>query len=357
MNIGYLYPAVDYPPTTSTSVVAFHFSKQFSERGHRLYSFYGYTNPMINRCKFINFIRKVDAVFFRPSGPLFWDVLTLIKLIRPSLPIVWQLEFFANEGIRSPWYLPDIEKRWMFYTKFVDGIICISKEVHDYASRFRNVRENCLVPNGSDPIMFSPERASKGIFHDLDGCTKILWLGSGRYAWHDLDVISRLAKKFLQIDKNVKFILITKLSALTKRSDFRGENIVILDQISHLSAPKYIAAADICLCLYNKAYYKKAFPRIGFFQSPLKLFDYMASARPVIASSLGQIARVIRDGENGLLTDNSIDDIVQKILYLTKNKKRSEEMGSAARRDVIEFYNWGRAAEQAIDVFKKVVYK
>jgi glycosyltransferase involved in cell wall biosynthesis len=42
-------------------------------------------------------------------------------------------------------------------------------------------------------------------------------------------------------------------------------------------------------------------PVENFYFSPLKLFEYLAMGKPVVASDVGQISEVIRDGDNGVL--------------------------------------------------------
>jgi glycosyltransferase involved in cell wall biosynthesis len=72
----------------------------------------------------------------------------------------------------------------------------------------------------------------------------------------------------------------------------------------------------------------------------------MSCAKPVIASNMGQISAVIKDNKNGLLTDNRIDDIVEKILKCKNNPNFSENIGNQARKTVIDYYNWDRAVKQ-----------
>jgi len=103
-----------------------------------------------------------------------------------------------------------------------------------------------------------------------------------------------------------------------------------------------MAAADVGLCIYESIdFYKE------FFFSPLKLYDYMASGLPVIGTGVGQIKAVIEQHDNGMLTDNSSKDIVEKILFLKRNRQEAIDMGRKGRQAVAEVYNWARIAEQS----------
>jgi glycosyltransferase involved in cell wall biosynthesis len=112
--------------------------------------------------------------------------------------------------------------------------------------------------------------------------------------------------------------------------------------------PSYIASADACLCLYHDFPWSK----YGFHLSSLKLFDYMASGKPVIASQLGQLATVIEDGKDGLLTKNDVNTIYQKILFCLENQEQAARIGLSARQKVIDFYNWERVAKSTLEVIE-----
>ena len=100
------------------------------------------------------------------------------------------------------------------------------------------------------------------------------------------------------------------------------DNVIILGPKEYLSLPPYLASADLGLCFY----YDEELG-VKFYRSPLKLFDYMASGLPVIASKVGQIAEVIKDQHNGILIENNnIDEIVKNILFFKNNPGRAGEI-------------------------------
>ncbi|MDO8525543.1 MAG: glycosyltransferase family 4 protein [Candidatus Omnitrophota bacterium] len=66
--------------------------------------------------------------------------------------------------------------------------------------------------------------------------------------------------------------------------------------------------------------------------TPVSLIEAMASAKPVVATSVGGVIDIVRDGENGLLAGpDDADDFSDKIISLLKDGKRREEMGLKGR--------------------------
>ena len=66
----------------------------------------------------------------------------------------------------------------------------------------------------------------------------------------------------------------------------------------------------------------------------------MASGLPIIGNDAGQIKFILEENKNGLLTNGSIDDIAEKIIYLKNNKTIASEMGVRSREAIDEKYNW-----------------
>jgi glycosyltransferase involved in cell wall biosynthesis len=66
----------------------------------------------------------------------------------------------------------------------------------------------------------------------------------------------------------------------------------------------------------------------------------MAMRKPVIASNKGHVPDIVSNSINGLLTDNSPDDICKKILYLKSNPYIAKAIGKKARDTVLRKYDW-----------------
>jgi glycosyltransferase involved in cell wall biosynthesis len=74
-------------------------------------------------------------------------------------------------------------------------------------------------------------------------------------------------------------------------------------------------------------------PSIVIENSPLSVYEAMASARPVIGSKAGGIPDLVSDGENGyLFTAGDHEDLRRKIVQLLSDKEKSETMGVNGRR-------------------------
>ncbi|MCP4623024.1 MAG: glycosyltransferase family 4 protein, partial [bacterium] len=207
------------------------------------------------------------------------------------------------------------------------------------------------VPNGSDPGLFAPDNRAATALSDLDGKFKVLWMGNSESSWQGVEVIIETARQMEHSDPDVVFVLFTGVSS---RRFPVLRNLFVMRQIPYHDCPYFLVAADACLCLYHSCDWM----RPGFYFSPLKLFDYMAAGKPVIASAAGQISDVIQDGKNGLLVhDNNIDTIIARLRELKADAALRQRLGSAARKAVIDFYNWERVAEQTETVLLDVCGK
>ena len=91
------------------------------------------------------------------------------------------------------------------------------------------------------------------------------------------------------------------------------------------------------------------------FTSPLKLFEYMAAGRPIIASDLPAIREVLRDGENALLVEPGIADaIARAIRRLADDPQLAGRLARSAATDAAA-YTWSRRAERIEDLLKELV--
>lgn len=106
--------------------------------------------------------------------------------------------------------------------------------------------------------------------------------------------------------------------------------------------PMVLAAADILL-LPSTA----DLPYANY-MSPLKLFEYMAAERPIIASDLLVLREVLQNRHNALLVSTEdVDGWVEAICQLMQQPELGQRLAAQARQDV-EQYTWKRRAERIL---------
>jgi len=123
------------------------------------------------------------------------------------------------------------------------------------------------------------------------------------------------------------------------------DNISFIGQIPHKDTPKYLFASDILLALWSKDV-----PTINFC-SPLKVFEYMASGRTIVAYGFPTIREVLNNKKNALLVEpESIEELKNAVDYALKEDVSF--LGRNARNDVFENYSWIDRAKRILENIK-----
>ena len=91
-------------------------------------------------------------------------------------------------------------------------------------------------------------------------------------------------------------------------------------------------------------------PGQSYFQSPIKLFEYMALGRPIVASRLGQIGEVLVDGRTArLVPPANVEELAAAIDGLLNSADRGRALGAAARSEAERHHTWDQRAQIVID--------
>ena len=118
------------------------------------------------------------------------------------------------------------------------------------------------------------------------------------------------------------------------------ERLVILDRVDSDKLVKYMAASDVLVMPFPR------YKHYEFFMSPLKMFEYMAAKRPIVASSLVSVREVIEDGVNGILVEPGV------ISELADGIKRALEPGAEELAknalNKVKYYQWSERAERIL---------
>ncbi len=357
MNIGYITYPMNYPPKAGGEIHSYYHTRELSRLGHKVF-FLGNSNishwipysPDIGGIR--KFMGESDVLYIRIDGEVRNEKYSLLKDASPDLPVVWEVNAPLTElllrGHTKEFYEEKHRER-VRYASNVSLAVCVSDEMQSYAMLELGIDNTIVIPNGAVPITeieYCDKKSFPNRLLPYKEKFKVLWAGSPMYPWQDIQGMLSAAGKLGVIDKEYCFIFIGDFSGINLGNI--PDNVVILDEMDHDTLSDYILAADVCLCIYNDL------PNKEFFFSPLKLFDYMGKGKAVIASRLGQIKKVINHGVNGLLVDDE-RDIISTLLRLKYNRDELDILGKNARKDVIHYYNWRRAAEETVSAISSKI--
>ncbi len=137
-------------------------------------------------------------------------------------------------------------------------------------------------------------------------------------------------------------------AALEERASVLGlrDRLVITGRVPHEAMRDHVAAMDIAVV---------ADERTGV-ASPMKLLEYMAMARPVVAPRLDNIADLVEDEADGLLfPPGDVTALGAVLRRLAEDASLRERLGGAARRKIETTRNWRENAKQVLHLTASAV--
>lgn len=203
---------------------------------------------------------------------------------------------------------------------------------------------------GADTDRFRPGIQGPVPF-DRPADTVALFAGAFRN-WHGtIHIITALRELRARGRTDIGAVLIGDGPELTRvRGASRGlDGVLFTGAVSHDQMPACLAACDFGVAPFDPETHPAL--SLGFYWSPLKIFEYMAAGLPVVAPAIDRIPTLINHNREGLLYDAAIRTGLPHAFEALTDVSLRTRLGRAARERAVRDYSWSehcRALERAI---------
>lgn len=222
------------------------------------------------------------------------------------------------------------------------GVVVISEGLRDEWRSFTNA-PMLVAPDGVRLDRFTTKRSKSSLRTELslpDG-ELVCYAGSLKQ-WKGVDTLVEAAKDIPEVTVCLVGGTAAQQDRLETAVGTMPSNVEMVGHVHPDQVPKYLAASD-ALVLPNTA--ERAISRR--YTSPLKLFEYMAVGRPIIATDIPSLNEVLNDSSAYFAPPDSSSSLAGSIRQVLDDPDASK-VARHAREDVKQ-YTWKHRAESIVD--------
>lgn len=252
------------------------------------------------------------------------------------------------EKVYFPW-LSEMGERKIFNK--APHIIVVSsplkKIVMDYGVPAERIT---VLPNGTDPEQFNLNPVVKKMKKslNLDGKVVLGFVGILR-RWHNIDNLINILGEINLKKHDAAMLFLGDGPSYEELKEYNHtsgneDTIQFMGRIQHKEIQEYINYFDIAVS-----------PHATPYSSPMKILEYMAMEKAVLAPDMPNIRDLIEDGKTGLLfePDNN-ESLKRQLVKLLNDKELRKKLGQAARQRVLTEFTWRKNAEKTVAIAQKL---
>jgi glycosyltransferase involved in cell wall biosynthesis len=239
----------------------------------------------------------------------------------------------------------------------IDGMIVVTNRLKEFYVKDGVPEERVLVaPDAVDLGMFdvsySKEEARRKLCLPVEG--RIIGY-VGQLRTMDMEKgIRELLEAFKRLKAWNKNLFLCFVGGLKREiQEYEGlvrqegleRDVMFVGQRPPYEIPLYLRAFDVCVMPFPWTRH------YAYFMSPLKLFEYMAARRPIVASDLPSVREILNEGNAVLVEPGNPKALAEGIENVLENEELANKIAKKAYEDV-RAHSWERRAARILDFIR-----
>jgi len=198
-----------------------------------------------------------------------------------------------------------------------------------------------VIVNGVDTQRFQPGPAV-----EAGGPLRCVYVSSFR-SWHGAEDLVEAVRLCCQRDAR---LLVTCLgrgprweAAREAARDAGLEKVIrFVGEVAHADVPSYLAEANVGLAPFSPSEFSAL--ELGWFWSPIKIFEYLAAGLPVVTADLVELRELLPDQVGSFYQAGQPSGLADALAELEQDRDAVRRMGVAARQLAESRYTWDHQA-------------
>jgi glycosyltransferase involved in cell wall biosynthesis len=182
-----------------------------------------------------------------------------------------------------------------------------------------------------------------------------MWIG-GFYPWHDLSMLLESFALILKKRPDARLVLVgdgqtrPSIEEAAKKAGM-GHAVIMAGKVAHADVPEMLSIADVTVVPSAPLT-----AGIGGTGTPLKLFEYMAAGKAIVATALNEAAEVVQHGHNGLLVEpGDAQKFADATLRLIDDPKERNRLGQNAREQAVKQNSWEHYTKRLEEIYLNIM--
>ena len=327
-------------------------NKDFNNDSNDIKKYYGIKNNIVvhliksSSIRFIGgleyghkVLKIIKALKIKPDLLYGRNLYALINCLHLNKPIIYESHTAPGIGKKTLEY-------YLFSKPQFKKLIVINQALFNYYKNnfkiFKKYPEKlCLAPDGAV--------INYNLINNNTNKTPVIGYAGSLYPGKGIETIIEIAKIMPEYIFKVAGGTQEQIKTFKR---IKSDNVVLTGYITPSNIPEFLSGCNILLAPYSKEVYTENYKKnnIVNWMSPLKIFEYMASKKPIVASNLPAIKEILEDNKTALLVDyDSILDWKKAIVKLLCKPDFTKNLSENAFNEFLDKYTWSKRAEKVLE--------